>query len=337
MCWVAAKIDIKALRQIAGILFAVFLFLIFPQLMLLCNLTANSLLGVTLTNGMPELAKHPTFQLGLPMVMLGLGAWLLRSRYDSKLVEFFEMTMVGLGALMLYYLSRHAFKVPDDIVFRKAGFMERGVITNVFFAASLAVIYAGRLWSRRALLWSGSLLFAMALFRVFFFDFLVANPLWNSGQLVGAVPLFNWLVLPYLLPVLWLWVEEKPQLRIATIPPALRGGMLLLMVFTWATLNVRQMFHGADLLAGVTENAEIYSYSALWLVMGAALLFLGTLKKNKAMRVASLGLMIVTVGKVFLYDAGELTGLYRVFSFMGLGLSLLALSWFYSHFVFKKE
>ena len=37
------------------------------------------------------------------------------------------------------------------------------------------------------------------------------------------------------------------------------------------------------------------------------------------------------------YDATNLTGLYRVFSFMGLGLCLIGLSWFYSRFVFVEK
>jgi uncharacterized membrane protein len=54
------------------------------------------------------------------------------------------------------------------------------------------------------------------------------------------------------------------------------------------------------------------------------------------LRFASLAVMLATVSKVFLIDAGNLTGLYRVFSFLGLGLSLLGLSYFYSRFVFGK-
>jgi uncharacterized membrane protein len=54
-------------------------------------------------------------------------------------------------------------------------------------------------------------------------------------------------------------------------------------------------------------------------------------------RTASLILMIFTIGKVFLYDASALEGLYRVGSFFGLGISLLVLSWFYSRFVFIKK
>jgi uncharacterized membrane protein len=110
-----------------------------------------------------------------------------------------------------------------------------------------------------------------------------------------------------------------------------------MLVFVLASYNVRQFFHPHFLMQGETTNAETYTYSAIWLLLGAALLLAGTLKQNKPMRVASLVLMILTVGKVFLYDAGELTGLYRVASFLGLGFSLLGLSWFYSRFVFKKE
>jgi uncharacterized membrane protein len=99
-------------------------------------------------------------------------------------------------------------------------------------------------------------------------------------------------------------------------------------------MNIRQIFHGTHLNIHETSNAEIYTYSAIWLLFGIALLFIGTLRKDKMIRLASLIVMILTVAKVFLYDASELQGLFRVFSFFGLGLSLLGLSWFYTRFVF---
>jgi uncharacterized membrane protein len=52
---------------------------------------------------------------------------------------------------------------------------------------------------------------------------------------------------------------------------------------------------------------------------------------------AALGLMLITVGKVFLIDAAELAGLWRVFSFLGLGLCLIGLSWFTTRFVVKED
>jgi uncharacterized membrane protein len=71
--------------------------------------------------------------------------------------------------------------------------------------------------------------------------------------------------------------------------------------------------------------------------MGIGLLFFGTLKKDKTLRIASLAFIVMSIGKVFLYDASELTGLFRVFSFLGLGISLLGVSWFYTRFVFNKK
>jgi uncharacterized membrane protein len=58
------------------------------------------------------------------------------------------------------------------------------------------------------------------------------------------------------------------------------------------------------------------------------------LRRDHAIRIASLAIMILTAAKVFLYDASQLEGLMRVLSFLGLGLSLLGISWFYTRFVF---
>ncbi|WP_390903704.1 DUF2339 domain-containing protein [Wolbachia pipientis] len=66
----------------------------------------------------------------------------------------------------------------------------------------------------------------------------------------------------------------------------------------------------------------MYTYSVVWMLYSFILLFLGTLFHTQIMRIASLGIMILTIDKVFLYDASELTGLFRVLSFFGLGLSL---------------
>ena len=84
-------------------------------------------------------------------------------------------------------------------------------------------------------------------------------------------------------------------------------------------------------------NAEVYTYSVVWLLLGIALLLGGIFRQDKMLRYASLGVMLLTVGKVFLYDAAELEGLYRVFSFFGLGISLIGLSYFYTRFVFGED
>ncbi|HKV07304.1 MAG TPA: DUF2339 domain-containing protein, partial [Thermoanaerobaculia bacterium] len=82
--------------------------------------------------------------------------------------------------------------------------------------------------------------------------------------------------------------------------------------------------------------AERYSYSAAWVLLGVLLLALGVLGKGKTLRYASLAVMMLAVAKVFLYDTANLSDLYRVFSFLGLGASLLLLAWVYQRFVFRE-
>jgi len=45
--------------------------------------------------------------------------------------------------------------------------------------------------------------------------------------------------------------------------------------------------------------------------------------------------MVVSVGKVFLFETRHLEDLYRVMSFLGLGLSLFGLAYVYQRFVFR--
>ena len=161
--------------------------------------------------------------------------------------------------------------------------------------------------------------------------------IWIHQKIEGWF-IFNSLLLPYGLPLVWTWLASKELSFIGREQWAKYGkGCILVLLFALVSLNTRYFFHGEYLNVGTTTNAEVYSYSVAWLLLGIGLLFAGVIKHDKTLRYASLGIMILTVGKVFLYDASALEGLYRVFSFLGLGLSLLGLSWFYTRFVFGAQ
>ncbi len=74
---------------------------------------------------------------------------------------------------------------------------------------------------------------------------------------------------------------------------------------------------------GVRQQGQVL-VSALWTVSGFAALILGLRRDLRAVRLGALALLMGTVGKVFLYDLATLTSIYRVISFIGLGLVLLA-------------
>jgi uncharacterized membrane protein len=64
--------------------------------------------------------------------------------------------------------------------------------------------------------------------------------------------------------------------------------------------------------------------SVLWCLVGVAALLVGLNRRQPALRSVALGWLLLTVGKVFLYDLATLTSIYRVISFIVLGLLLLA-------------
>jgi uncharacterized membrane protein len=337
LAWIGVWLEIKALRYFAALLAGVFAFLVSPQLLFIVELTAYSLFEteLRLQETIPLVAS-PIFQLGLPAAFFGGTAYLLRFRRDDGLIRVLEVSAVALFGLMGYYLTRKAFHVDENILFAKASFVERGVITNALYVYGLACLWLGRRFTRAAISASGLALAGIAVFRIVYFDLLAYNPVWAAEQNVGAWPIANALLLTFGLPILLTWRLSQEAARLKFVRLTRAAGMaMLLLAFALATFEVRQLFHGADLSTPEAPKLEVYAYSLVWLLFSFALLFIGTLRRDTAMRIASLAVMILTAGKVFLYDASQLTGLMRVVSFLGLGLSLLGISWFYSRFVFR--
>jgi hypothetical protein len=64
--------------------------------------------------------------------------------------------------------------------------------------------------------------------------------------------------------------------------------------------------------------------SALWALCGAAGIVVGLVRDLRPVRLAALGLVLGAVAKVFLFDLATLTSVYRVASFIALGVLLLA-------------
>lgn len=157
------------------------------------------------------------------------------------------------------------------------------------------------------------------------------NPLWVTTS-VGEWPILNLTLLawgiPTLLSVLALAFLVHPQwLRRISAVFVFFSGMLYL------TLMVRQWWQGADISGFAVSNGEQYSYSAVWLLTAIVLMLFGGWLAIARVRQAALLILLVAVLKIFLWDMADLEGLYRAASFLGLGLCLVGLGWFYQHFV----
>ena len=87
-----------------------------------------------------------------------------------------------------------------------------------------------------------------------------------------------------------------------------------------------------EALAAITREKQI---DREIIIESLLLLAIGVRMKSGSLRWLSLGILVLTLGKVFLHDLGELEDLYRVASLVGLALSLIIVSLIYQRFVFR--
>src|ERR1041385_950025 len=98
-----------------------------------------------------------------------------------------------------------------------------------------------------------------------------------------------------------------------------------------ATYQHRNMYETVRQL----EIARDFSFSAIWIVYGAGLMVAGFWKRSAFIRWQAMVLLAVTIGKVFIYDSRELQQIYRILSFIALGVMLMAVSYAYHRDWFK--
>lgn len=199
-----------------------------------------------------------------------------------------------------------------------------------------AALYVGRRWSRRTLYFSGLTLAAITTVAMAVSVVLPLYTFWPGHEL-GGLAVFNVALLSLGLPSLALlaigwFVRQDARLPIARTGIAISIAAVVFLL-TLMVLDIRHAFHPLN-LQGPTSDAESYSYSIGTLAFGAALLIIGVVIRNLGARALSFVFVLAATIKVFLFDAADLEGLWRVLSFLGMGLSFLAISWLYARFVF---
>lgn len=334
---------------LAGQMLALALINLKAKLMVLRPLIGTLGTVALFTYGLAQISGHystPALDLGILLALLiGLRTALLKG-HDGKLVHCVEVASFALSIQLGWKLVSLILPTNMPMAYWHYG-LNLSVLAGLGFAALLWAIKKERVVMRYASMMALSLA-AIAVVVEMTFN----NPVLSPYAFVGDLPLFNALLVLYLVPSLALYKAGERLIKLDNALTAQTGKAekrdiylvgyalrltALLAGFAFINLSVRHLFHGGFLGADQTSNIELYSYSFLWLLMGIGLLVLGTMRQHKPLRIASLILMIVTVGKVFLIDAAALEGLLRVLSFMGLGVALMGLGWFYKRFIFTRD
>ena len=258
-------------------------------------------------------------------------AWVLRA--ETRMQPWLQggaaqLLVLTLAAEIRYWLYN------GDVFHHDFSFTEASLDVVIWGAA--AVIYYWRSVQETTLpvfyRWLGRLHLAAATAVYVLVLMLADNPLWSYVPL-SATPILNILLVSYGLPtliMLVLWrLLPSPWARYA----AMAAGANLLWFVSIEIRHLWQagLWEGQIRLYHGTPDGELYTYSVVWMLMAAAALTFGSWFGKRDIYRAGMALLLLVVAKLFVIDMAGLTGLWRVASFMGLGLALLGLAWIHQN------
>lgn len=335
--WFWTRLPVPALRAIAAVAIAA----------VLVRLVLNPQV-LKYAGGLPPWLGWVSYAYGLPAAAFLASAPRFGPPDRDPLAAAAAAAGLGLGflgvALQLRLWTAGAIDAPGYPLFDQA------VQTAWWLIASLALLSTQATGRWPWVLWGGRTLAALAALQVVTLTALRDNPLVVPHP-VGDWPLANLLGLAYLLPaVLFALLAARRGAAFGAGAGAALRVLAGALAFLWVTLEVRHAFQGSELALGVWPvpgrpgvwrdgnpgDLELYAYSAVWIGFALALLAVGILTRAGAWRHLALAVLVAAVAKAFLYDMSDLTGLFRVASFLGLGLALIGIGRLYRRFVFAK-
>jgi uncharacterized membrane protein len=272
---------------------------------------------------------------GIPALSFWAGSYFLRQRADDAPLRTVESAAILFTVLLAFMEIRHA--VYGGNIYRAAPSLAE-------FALEGCVMLAMAIGLERLRLRTGSivhdvgavLITVLAGLISIFGILLLENPMLTRVDLDGSF--INLLLLAYALPsVLMLLLSYaaagRRSVRYANTIAA--GALIFALSYIW--LEIRRLYHGPDVIVGLTTGAEQYTYSIAWLGFGVVLLGIGIVVNSQRARLASAAVIALTIAKAFLVDMSTLTGVYRALSFICLGLVLVAIGWFYQRILFRRQ
>jgi len=153
---------------------------------------------------------------------------------------------------------------------------------------------------------------------------LVVNPELLDYHERSGWPIVNWLMYTYLIPAAAL-LEGMRYMR----------GLEVERARSWEQGLYGDRRPISAIACGMA--ARDLTLSRAWALYALLLLGIGFTRDSEGLRWTSLAFLVLTIGKVFLHDLGELEDLYRVASLVGLAFSLMLVSLAYQRFVFSKR
>ncbi|MCB1379905.1 MAG: DUF2339 domain-containing protein [Alphaproteobacteria bacterium] len=268
---------------------------------------------------------------GIPVVLFAVASRWLRAAGHLRAAAAAEG--ISLGLLISLISLEIRVLIGGGFIYDEPEFLEVAAHVLTWLGAAYGLMYRQRLYSSIIALWGARLLIVLAVAAMVGLSLLALNPIVTEEPVPGNIA-FNALFLAYAAPLVLIYMIARRLnvIRWEKLRPA-AGALALILVFVYVTLETKRVFQGPVMVAWPLTIAEAYAYSAVWLGLALLLFATGIKLGRQYVRYAGLGVMVLVVLKVFLSDMSNLEGLYRIASFIGLGLCLVGIGWLYQRFV----
>jgi uncharacterized membrane protein len=173
---------------------------------------------------------------------------------------------------------------------------------------------------------------------------LALNPAVLTYHSRSGVPIWNWYLYTYGIAAACCFAAGK-----LTAPPRDRLGELSLpatlfsfgtiLLFLLMNIEIADYFSKSITLQ-LEFNADLardMTYSIAWSLFALALLLIGMHRQVAGIRYAGIGLLVVTLAKLFLHDLASLDQLYRIGAFVAVSVVLIGASYLYQRFLSIEE
>lgn len=211
-------------------------------------------------------------------------------------------------------------------------------LTVAWALEGAALIWLFRRLPHPGLRWVGLALLAVAFAR------LTLNPAILDYHPRSETRIWNWYLYGYLVGA----AAQFAGARLLRPPAHLVGktdvrGVLqafgVILLFALMNLEIADYFaEGTTLTFEFTGNfARDLSYTIGWGLFALCLLIGGIARSSRPTRYAGLGLLAVTLAKLFLHDLARLDQLYRIGAFAGVAVIAIVASFLYQRFLNRPE
>jgi uncharacterized membrane protein len=270
---------------------------------------------------------------GVPALSFWMAGWLLRRRADDLPARMVDAGAILFTVLLAIFEIRQ-YVTGGDIYRPMSDVTEAAIDVNAGLALTIGLERVRGRTGSVVHNFGALLVAALTLAAIAFELAIVASPRFNNNPIAGVF--FNRILLGYGLPAVL--ATTLALIARATRPLPYRvvaASTAVTLALFYLTLEVRRLFHG-PILAGPTSDAEQYSYSTVWLAFGIVLLAIGFALRSQPARLLALGVVALTIAKVFIIDTASISGIYRALSVIGLGVVLLGIGWLYQRLLYPR-